>query len=62
MKIHHEVDPAPLREKAYMPIGDQIDAIMKGFDALAQQGVKLPDSTTEWIESCKSVKARFPKT
>ena len=62
MKIHHEVDPRPLRAAEYMPSGDQLDAIMKGFDALAEQGYVLPAETVDWIEHCKSIKARFAKS
>jgi hypothetical protein len=61
MKIHHKVDPDPLRRAAYMPLGDQLDALMKGFAALKEQGVKLPDETVAWIEHCHEVKASIAK-
>lgn len=61
MKIHHKVDPDPLRRAAYMPLGDQLDALMKGFDALLAQGIELPAETNAWIVHCKEVKARFRK-
>lgn len=61
MKIHHEVDPGPLRAAEYMPFGDQLDAIMKGFDSLTEKGLVLPPETVAWVEHCKSVKAKFPK-
>jgi hypothetical protein len=61
MKIHHEVDPRPLRKKAYMGIGEQLDALMKGFAALQEKGVDLPPETVAWIDHCKSVKDRFKK-
>ncbi|CAG9228921.1 hypothetical protein [Burkholderia vietnamiensis] len=62
MKIHHEVDPLPLRAAAYPDIGEQLDAIMKGFDALTQQGFQLPRETLDWIERCKAVKGRYKKS
>lgn len=61
MKIHHEVDPLPLRQAAYMDIGDQLDALMKGFDVLQEKGIALPPETVEWIAHCKSVKNRYLK-
>jgi hypothetical protein len=61
MKIHHKVDPLPLRAASYMPLADQLDAAMKGFDALLAQGFELPAETNAWIVHCKEVKARFRK-
>jgi hypothetical protein len=61
MKIHHEVDPLPLRQAAYMDLGDQLDALMKALDALRQRGVELPTETLAWIDHCKMVKDRFKK-
>jgi hypothetical protein len=59
MKIHHKTDPRPLRKAAYMDIGDQLDAMMKGLDALQQSGLVLPAETVAWIAHCKAVKARY---
>lgn len=61
MKIRHEVDPLPLRQAAYMDIGDQLDALMKGFDALQKAGIVLPPETVRWIQDCQAVKSRFRK-
>lgn len=61
MKIHHEVDAAPLRAAAYMPIGDQIDAIMKALAQLGAQGIQLPPETASWIDHCQQVKAKYKK-
>jgi hypothetical protein len=61
MKIRHEVDVGPLRKQAYMSIGDQLDALMKGFAALMEKGIELPVETMLWVEHCKSVKDRYPK-
>lgn len=61
MKIHHKVDVAPRRAAAYMPIEAQLDAIFKGFAALKEQGVTLPQETLDWIAHCQAVKASLPK-
>lgn len=62
MKVAHiGGDPARLRRVTYMDVGDQLDAIAKGFRALQQQGFLLPAETMEWLEHCEGVKARHPK-
>ena len=61
MKIHHKVDVGPLREAAYMALGDQLDAIMKGFAALQSAGIKLAPETEKWVEHCQKVKESLPK-
>jgi len=61
MKIHHKIDVTPHRAGAYMKLGDQLDAIMKGFVAMQELGIELPPETLAWIEHCKTVKESFPK-
>jgi hypothetical protein len=61
MKIHTKIDVAPRRAADYMPLPEQLDAIMKGFAALAAQGVQLPAETLNWIAHCQQVKAAHPK-
>jgi hypothetical protein len=61
MKIHTQIDVKPRRAADYMDVGEQLDALMKGFVALAAQGVTLPPETTAWIEHCQAVKERHPK-
>jgi hypothetical protein len=61
MKIHHQLDPLPLRAAAYMSIADQLDALMKGFAALRERGIALPAETVAWVDHCQGVKARFKK-
>lgn len=61
MKIHTVVDPLPLRAQSYMEIGDQLDALMKGLDALRAKGIELPEETNQWIDHCKSVKDQYRK-
>lgn len=54
-------DPRRLRERRYMPVGEQLDAILKGFKALQSQGFLLPDETADWVRHCEQVKERAPK-
>jgi hypothetical protein len=61
MKIRHNPDHRPLRAAAYMDLGDQLDAIMEGFDALQKRGIPLPPKTAAWIQHCKQVKERYSK-
>lgn len=61
MKIHHAPDPGPMRAQAYPPIGDQLDAVMKLAESLAQSGFALPTEVVGWIEKCQEVKAKYPK-
>lgn len=50
-----------LRAAAYMPIGDQLDAIADLARALREQGFSLPPKTAEWLQHCERVKALHPK-
>ena len=61
MKIQHSEPYGPLRAKAYPPITDQLDAIMKFAVAVQQWGVVLPVEVTTWIAKCQAVKAKYPK-
>jgi hypothetical protein len=61
MKINHSTDPRPLRAKDYMPTGDQIDAILKGFRAIRDAGITLPAETLDWMEHCERVKSTYKK-
>jgi hypothetical protein len=49
------------RVDAYLPPGDQLDAIAKGFRALRDAGVQLPAETAAWLDSIAAVKAAHPK-
>jgi hypothetical protein len=60
-KIAHNPDPRPLRAKAYPPIGDQLDAVMKLADHLIQSGVTLPQDVKTWVDQCKAVKKKYAK-
>jgi hypothetical protein len=48
------------RAAEFMPIGDQLDAVMRGFSALRGQ-IALPAETSAWIDHCIAVKAKYPK-
>lgn len=50
------------RRQQYLPVSDQLDAAMKGLEAVRQSGmVALPAETVAWLDHCKEVKALFPK-
>ena len=61
MIIEHKEDHAPLRRKEYPDIGEQLDAIYKGFVALKEQGIELPKETVEWLETIGNIKSTFKK-
>lgn len=52
------------RQKAYeknLPIGDQLDAILKAFDMVLQDGGDLPYELIDIIEKWQDIKAKYPK-
>jgi hypothetical protein len=60
MKIVHNPDPGPMRQKAYPSTGDQIDAIWKIVDALLN-GKAAPDDALKVRDAVKKVKATYVK-
>ncbi len=44
-----------------IPIGDQLDAILKAFDMVLQLGAELPYELIDIIEEWQSIKGRYPK-
>lgn len=61
MKIQHHEPYGPLRAKAYPSVPDQLDAILKMAVCLKEQGIKLPQETLDWINSCQAVKDKYKK-
>lgn len=52
------------RAKSYnknIPIGDQLDAILKAFDMVLQEGGSLPYELIDVVEKWQSIKAKYPK-
>lgn len=52
------------RQKAfdkYLPIGEQLDAILKAFDIVLQSGGDLPYELIDVIEKWQDIKAKYPK-
>lgn len=52
------------RAKAYLktlPIGDQLDAILKAFDMVLQDGGNLPYELIDVVEKWQDIKAKYPK-
>lgn len=60
MKITHKPNYRLMRQKAYPPIGDQLDAVYKLTEAL-QGVIELPPEVLAWLEDIKAVKASYPK-
>jgi hypothetical protein len=61
MKIKHTDDYAKRRKQEYPTIEDQLDALLKGFQELANGGMKLPPSIKAWVDQLQRVKDKFPK-
>lgn len=61
LKIRHREPYAPLRESAYPPVGDQLDAVFKLAQALRDQGIVLPAQVLSWVDRCERVKLKYPK-
>lgn len=52
------------RTKAYaqhLPVGEQLDAILKAFDMVLQSGGDLPYELIDVIEKWQDIKAKYPK-
>lgn len=44
-----------------IPIGEQLDAILKAFDLALQQGAELPYELIDIIEKWSAIKHKYPK-
>ncbi|MEC9292261.1 MAG: hypothetical protein VX730_07670 [Pseudomonadota bacterium] len=49
------------RKKAYPDMGEQLDAIWKGFAALEASGTTLDAYTSGMLETVQAVKSMYPK-
>ena len=52
------------RAKAYekkIPVGEQLDAILKAFDMVLQSGGDLPYELIDIIEKWQDIKYQYPK-
>ena len=52
------------RQKAYeknLPLGEQLDAILKAFDMVLQEGGDLPYELIDVIEKWQAIKFKHPK-
>lgn len=61
MEIKHRCCHKLQRADAYPDIGEQLDAVMKGFAHLIEQGIPLPEQTQQWVKQCLAVKQNHPK-
>lgn len=51
------------REREYqkkLPLGDQLDAILKAFDMVLQTGGELPYELIDIIERWQEIKQKYP--
>ena len=58
------VEARRLRAERYareMPVGDQLDAVLKTLDSLREDGAELPAETEALIERWLAIKADHPK-
>lgn len=60
MKITHKPNYRLMRQKAYPPIGDQLDAVYKLAKAL-QGTVEFPPDVLKWIADIDQVKDKLKK-
>ena len=52
------------RAKAYeqtLPVGDQLDAMLKAFDMVLQSGGDLPYELIDIIEKWQGIKNKYPE-
>ncbi len=52
------------RQKAYnkeLPLGEQLDAVLKAFDMVLQEGGTLPYELIDIIERWQGIKNKYPK-
>lgn len=52
------------RLRAYeknLPVGEQLDAILKAFDMVLQENGNLPYELIDIIERWQDIKAKYPK-
>ena len=61
LKVSKPIDPIKLRKQGYMPIGDQLDAIIKTFAHLESQGIDIGENGRDLIGHSQAVKDRFIK-
>jgi len=54
-------DHTEARASQYMPVGDQLDAIVSGFRAIEKAGIALPEKTVEWLNHCADIKETYRK-
>ncbi len=52
------------RKRAYeknLAVGDQLDAVLKAFDMVLQDGNELPYELIDIIEKWQDIKEKYPK-
>ncbi len=59
-KLSYQEKRCRAYEKA-LPFGDQLDAILKAFDMVLQEGGDLPYELIDVIERWQDIKEKYPK-
>ena len=59
MKIDKGIDHRKARVDEYLGLGEQLDAIMKGFAHLQKRGIDIGEDATAWVNQCLAVKNKF---
>lgn len=61
MKLTIGKDYKEERRKAYMEVGEQLDAILALANTLKENGLSLPEKVEDWISHCSAVKSSISK-
>lgn len=62
MKLTHRRPYKQARKQLYPDVGDQLDAIWKAIDEIANQtGILLPQESVDMLSRIHEVKAKCPK-
>jgi hypothetical protein len=59
LKLSKGIDHRKARSTEYPDIGSQLDAIMKGFAHLRENGYDIGDEADAWVDECLAVKNKF---
>jgi len=61
LKVHKKVSHARARKTAYLPIEDQLDAVIKCLAHLGNNGIDIGADIQPIIDHHNNVKTKFPK-
>jgi hypothetical protein len=61
LKVHKEIPYAEARKAAYMPIEDQLEAVINCLEYLGNNGIDIGLDIQEIIDHRKTIKDKFVK-